>query len=350
MSSDEVHFPELGELKVERCNKPKRLFSTSTSIILPQLYSLSIAEANQLEVIFRHSSEGDANYSEAIVLCSLRTVELTNLPNFISVRQGLQIQVQLSSISIWSYPKFVDLTLGRALQQLGTVSVSTEDSNIQTSSNGEKELAVNEEIGTVVISGAEYLYLKDSMNLKSVWEGPGFMVFQNLKSLSVNKCTKLKYMFPTTVIRSLPCLWSLSIKECEETEKMMSSEEEHHYFPNASSSPSFCLPQLQYLEVTRCRKLKWLFPSLPCTRHLSQLDCLWIDKRSELKGLVNCKLNIQEEGFYSNILPNLTYPFISDCLIFSKTILAVLQSHAVKIRSHHDCRVDDDGDGDGDGL
>ncbi|XP_028800073.1 uncharacterized protein LOC114755362 isoform X2 [Neltuma alba] len=350
MSSAEVHFPKLGELKVERCNKLKRLFSTSTSIILPQLYSLSIAEANQLEVIFRHSSEGDANYSEAIVLCSLRTIELTNLSNLKSVCQGLQIQVKLSSISIWNCPKFVDSTLGRALQQLGTVSVSREDSNIQTSSNGEKELVVNEEKGTVVISGAEYLYLKDSMNLISVWEGPGFMVFQNLKSLFVNKCTKLKCMFPSTVIRSLPCLWSLSIEECEEMEDMMSSEEEHHYFPNTSSSPSFCFPQLQYLEVRRCRKLKWLFPSLPSTLHLPQLDCLWIDKCSELKGLFNCELEIQEKGFYNNIFPNLTYPFISDCPIFSKTILAALQSHAAKIRSHHDRRVDDDGDGDSDGI
>ncbi|XP_028800063.1 disease resistance protein At4g27190-like [Neltuma alba] len=123
MCSAEVHFPKLRKLKVERCNKLKRLFSTSTGIILPQLYTLSIAEANQLEVIFRHSSEGDANSSEAIVLSSLRTITLTNLSNLKSICQGLQIQVQLSSISIRNCPKFVDSTLGRALQQLGTTSV-----------------------------------------------------------------------------------------------------------------------------------------------------------------------------------------------------------------------------------
>ncbi|XP_028781185.1 disease resistance protein At4g27190-like [Neltuma alba] len=166
MSSAEVHFPELRKLKVERCNKLKRLFSTSTGIILPQLCSLSIAEANQLEVIFRHSSEGDSNYNDTIVLSSLRIIQLINLPNLKSVCRGLQMQAHLSYISIPNCPTFVDSTLGKALQQLGTISVSTENSNVQTSSNEEKELPVNEEKGTVVISGAEYLYLKDSMNLK----------------------------------------------------------------------------------------------------------------------------------------------------------------------------------------
>ncbi|XP_028800058.1 uncharacterized protein LOC114755347 [Neltuma alba] len=113
-------------------------------------------------------------------------------------------------------------------------------------------------------------------------------------------------------------------------EEMMSSEEEHHYFPNASSSHSFCFPQLKYLKVIRCRELKWLFPSLSSTLHLPQLDCLSIEKCSELKGLFNCEPEIQEEGFYNNILPNLRYPNIIDCPIFSKTTLAALQSHAAE--------------------
>ncbi|XP_028780189.1 uncharacterized protein LOC114736226 [Neltuma alba] len=113
----QVGFPELRWVDVKRCNKLKRLFSTSVATILPQLYSLLITEANQLEVIFGHNSEDDTNYGE-IVLSSLRKIELTNLPNFMNVCQGLQIQAHLSDIWIHNCPKLVDSSLGRKLKWL----------------------------------------------------------------------------------------------------------------------------------------------------------------------------------------------------------------------------------------
>ncbi|KAK4275855.1 hypothetical protein QN277_018870 [Acacia crassicarpa] len=319
-----LSFQYLHSLEVTGSKKLKFLLSMSTIVqnSLPKLTSLTLSDCEELEVIFGNSGDDDANYGDTIVLSSLKGIELRNLPNFKSVcLVGLQIQVKLTKINICNCSKFVDSSFGSALQQLGTLSVSTEDSNVETSSN------VNEDKATTLISRAEQLRLEDSMNLISVWEGPTFIKFQNLAGLTIKKCKRLKCIFPSTVMRSLPRLWFLIIEECEELEEIMSSgEEEHNHFPNESSNNSFCFPQLEDLIVKRCRKLKWLFPSLPSTQRLPMLYQLWIKECSQLKGLCNSEVEIHEEGFYNNALPNLIFLIVEDCPIFSETTLAALQS------------------------
>ena len=175
------------------------------------------------------------------------------------------------------------------------------------------------------------------MKLISVWEGPTFIKFENLVGLDVIKCRRLKCILPSTVLRSLPCLEVLRIEECEELEEIMSSgEEEHNHFPNESSNNSFCFPQLQFLTVMRCGKLKWLFPSPPSTQRLPHLASLTLKECCQLKGLCNSEVEIHEEGFYNYSLPKLEYLTVRDCPIFSETTLAALQRypHIYSIHTH----------------
>ncbi|KAI9072870.1 hypothetical protein K1719_045166 [Acacia pycnantha] len=46
----------------------------------------------------------------------------------------------------------------------------------------------------------------------------------------------------------------------------------------------------------------------------------------QLKGLCNSEVEIHEEGFYNNSLPELEYLTVEDCPMFSETTLAALQS------------------------
>ncbi|KAI9072868.1 hypothetical protein K1719_045164 [Acacia pycnantha] len=322
-----LSFQYLHSLKVTGSKKLKFLFSMSTIVqnSLPKLTSITLSDCEELEVIFGHGGDDDANKGDIIVLSSLRKIKLTNLPNFKSVCQvGLQIQVELTDIDICNCPKFVDSSLGLALQQLETLSlpqVSIEDLNVETSSN------VNEEKRTMLISRVGHLRLEDLTNPIFVWEGPTFITFKNLVQLFVIKWRRLKCIFPSNVMRSLPCLKYLEIEECEELEEIMSSgEEEHNHFPNESSNNSLCFPQLQTLAVIECRKLKWLFPSLPSTQRLPMLKELEIVECCQLKGLCNSEVEIHEEGFYNNSLPRLLYVEVEDCPVFSETTLAALQS------------------------
>ncbi|XP_054819104.1 uncharacterized protein LOC129318401 isoform X6 [Prosopis cineraria] len=239
--------------------------------------------------------------------------------------RGMQIQVQLDDIRIWNCPKFLDSSLGSALQQMETISfpqASIENSGFQTATDVKRQLSINKEKGMILTSRVEHLSLKDSESLMYLWEGSTVISFQTLKQLFVNGCKKLKCIFPSTVIKSLPCLWYLHIEGCEELEEIMSSEP---LFPNASSS-SFCFPKLQSLDVIKCRKLKWLFPSLPSTQHLPLLGHLTIKHCCQVEGLFKCEVEIQEEGFYNNLLPKLPYLIVDDCPMFSETTLAALQS------------------------
>ncbi|XP_054818182.1 uncharacterized protein LOC129317821 isoform X2 [Prosopis cineraria] len=325
-----LSFQYLHSLKMIKCKKLKFLFSISTIVhnSLPKLCSLSLSDCEELEVIFGHGGEDEANYSENIMLSSLKKMNLENLPNFISVCQGMQIQVQLSDIYIDNCPKFHDSSLKSALQQLGTISVSTENSKFQPIADVRKQLPVDEEKGMILTSRVESLDLIDSTNLVCVWEGPTFISFQNLETLKVKGCKKLKCIFSNTVVRSLPCLWRLYISECEELEEIMSSEP---HFPNASSSSCCCFPKLEMLDVIKCRKLKWLFPYLPSTQHLPSLTYLNITQCSELEGVFSCEVEIQEEWFYNSLLPELVDLNVEDCPMFSETTYAAIKT---SIRRH----------------
>ncbi|KAK4275858.1 hypothetical protein QN277_018872 [Acacia crassicarpa] len=148
------------------------------------------------------------------------------------------------------------------------------------------------------------------------------IVLSSLREIKLSNLPNFKCIFPSAVMRSLPCLWFLQIEECEELEEIMSSEEEHNHFPNNS----LCFPQLYHITVKRCRKLKWLLPSLPSILLLPRLESLRIEECSQLKGLCDSEVEIHEEGFYNNSLPKLLVLTVKDCPIFSETTLAALQS------------------------
>ncbi|KAI9124745.1 hypothetical protein K1719_004072 [Acacia pycnantha] len=314
-SNAQVCFPELKELEIQRCNKLRRLFSTTISTILPELSSLLITEASQLEVIFGHEREDDANNGEKIVLPKLSQIKLRNLPNFVNVCQGLQFEaVQLWSINIHKCPKLLNPILGStqmvSLQQWKSMdSRGVED--FQSEASVEEQFHVSEERGTIMVSKVWSLALRHSANLMTtLWEGPTLISFQNLLELSVFKCRKLKSIFPCTVIKSLPRLSCLSIRECEELEEIISEkweQEEHDHFPNSS----LCFPRLSRLEVYRCSKLKYLF-SLPYNGDLVKLEDVKIKGCSQLEQVFSCELEIREEESNKNLLPNLKSLLLQD--------------------------------------
>ncbi|KAI9124927.1 hypothetical protein K1719_004254 [Acacia pycnantha] len=314
-SNAQVCFPELKELAIQRCNKLRRLFSTTINTILPQLYSLLITEVSQLEVIFGHKREDGVNNGEKIVLPNFSKLKLRNLPNLVNVCQGLQIEtVQLWSINICKCPKLLNPILGStqmvSLQQWKSVdSRGVED--FQSEASVEEQFHVSEEKGTIMVSKVSYFNLRHSANLMTtLWEGPTLISFQNLSVLHVFECRKLKSIFPCTVIKSLPCLWHLSIRDCEELEEIISEkweQEEHDHFPNSS----LCFPQLSSLEVYRCSKLKYLF-SLPYNGDLAKLENVRIEGCSQLEQVFSCELEIREEESNKNLLPNLKSLLLQD--------------------------------------
>ena len=143
------------------------------------------------------------------------------------------------------------------------------------------------------------------------------MSFQYLSHLKVDRCGKLKCMFPMSVWGSLPHLTSLEIIECEELQEIM--EEPHHQNESNPNIPIF-FPQLVTIKVKGCNKLKRLFRTVSVGMFLPKLVGIEVSEAAQMEelfshtsGEVTDDANLQQVGlprlFSLNLsrLPALTH-------------------------------------------
>jgi hypothetical protein len=87
-------------------------------------------------------------------------------------------------------------------------------------------------------------------------ESPGF---PKLKTIIIEGCGKLEYVFPVSVsltLQSLPQLERLQVSNCGELKHIIREEDgERKIFPQ---SP--CFPELKTLRISHCGKLEYVFP------------------------------------------------------------------------------------------
>jgi len=107
---------------------------------------------------------------------------------------------------------------------------------------------------------------------------------QNLKSLKIMRCEKLKIVFSTSMIRCLPQLVSIIIEECKELKQMIEDDLENKTSSNFMSTTKTCFPKLETLAVVKCNKLKYVFPISIC-KELPALNYLIIREADELEEI-----------------------------------------------------------------
>jgi hypothetical protein len=83
--------------------------------------------------------------------------------------------------------------------------------------------------------------------------------FPKLKTIIIEECGKLEYVFSVSVsltLQSLPQLQTLEIRDCGELKHIIKEEDgEKEIIPE---SP--CFPQLKTLRISYCGKLEYFFP------------------------------------------------------------------------------------------
>ncbi|RHN67148.1 putative P-loop containing nucleoside triphosphate hydrolase, leucine-rich repeat domain, L [Medicago truncatula] len=103
----EFYFRKLKQIGVFSCNKLKSLFPFAMVTMLPQLSSLFLAYATQLQEVFRHSSGDNVMNEMEIVLPNLTKIFLSELPNFVDICHGCKLHApKLLKLSI----SFLDRT------------------------------------------------------------------------------------------------------------------------------------------------------------------------------------------------------------------------------------------------
>ncbi|KAI4306142.1 hypothetical protein L6164_029444 [Bauhinia variegata] len=142
-------------------------------------------------------------------------------------------------------------------------------------------------------SNLDNLNLHDLSELQFIWKGlPNFLILEKLRFVKLDTCRKLKNIFSVTIVRSLPKLESLKIINCEELEEIVSSnseDEENHI------NQFVCFPELRYLEVMKCDKLKCLFDDCMVS-HFPKLATLKIVKCSQLVYAFGLEHKAKHEG------------------------------------------------------
>ncbi|WJX37658.1 hypothetical protein P8452_25402 [Trifolium repens] len=107
LPNDELYFPKLEQIEVENCNKLKSVFPFFMVTMLPQLISLRLLKATQLQEVFRHGEGDNIVNKMEIVLPNLTEVTLADLPNFEYICHGYKLHaIELLQFNIYNCPKF----------------------------------------------------------------------------------------------------------------------------------------------------------------------------------------------------------------------------------------------------
>jgi len=157
-------------------------------------------------------------------------------------------------------------------------------------------------------------------DLRCIWKG---LVLSHLTSLIVYNCKRLTRVFTHNMIASLLQLQVLEISNCEELEQIIAkdSDDENDQILSGSDLQSSCFPNLRRLEISRCNKLKSLFP-VAMASGLKKLQILKVSESSQLLGVFGqgdhvSPVNIEKEM----VLPDMEW------LILEKLPSIVYFSH-----------------------
>ncbi|KAL5073109.1 hypothetical protein RYX36_012093 [Vicia faba] len=85
---------------------------------------------------------------------------------------------------------------------------------------------------------------------------------QNLTKMTIMGCEKLQIIFTVSILRCLPQLDQLMIHACEELKHIVEEDLDNQNMSNSSS----CFPKLKGLSVQKCNKLKSVFPVSICNK------------------------------------------------------------------------------------
>ncbi|KAJ6313836.1 hypothetical protein OIU78_017476 [Salix suchowensis] len=127
-----------------------------------------------------------------------------------------------------------------------------------------------------------------------------------LAQLQLWYCEKLTHVFTCSMVSSLGQLQFLEIFACEELEQIIANDEKDKILCG-SDLQSLCFPNLCKVEITRCNKLRSLFP-VAMASGLPKLKSLDVEDSSQLLGVFGqdddaSPVNVEKQM----VLPNLSF-------------------------------------------
>ncbi|XP_017434194.1 probable disease resistance protein At4g27220 [Vigna angularis] len=274
--SQKVSFPKLWMVEIERCNKLKSIFFSTIVSSLSELTQLSICNCNNLEVIISSDSEETQKH---------RNVNAP-FPQFfpklwrISIENCSKLKTFFSATTVTSLPTLQQLIVKDCNTWEEIISLDSDQAgqfrnlhplynqedcfpklgNVQIERcNSLKTIFIMEIVSTLsellvlTVRGCEEWVKIMSLGLEQAKQyAPSKQIcFTKLQKIEIENCKRLKTIFFTNIVTSLPELEQIVVKNCDEWEGIVSSdsEEERQYRFLSTSSQEVCFPKLRKISL-----------------------------------------------------------------------------------------------------
>ncbi|TKY46830.1 putative disease resistance protein [Spatholobus suberectus] len=322
--SQQVFFPKLETIYIEKCNKLKRVFCITVVKSLPMLRWLDVKDCNEWEEIISLGSREAGQHEN--FLSPSQNIHLNKLQN-ISIERCNKLKT-IFSVNIASrLPNLKSLFVDDCNNLEAIISPYSMEAARHRNLSAPQQVSFPR-LGSILISRCsklkniffavilsslpelKSLYVLDCNELEDIISSEAKplrnlstssqqLYFPTLQSINIERCNKLKTIFSLTIVRSLPKLGSLSVNDCNELEEIFSLDSEEAGQVAMISAPpqQVCLPKIHSIRIKICNKLKCIFPYYVAC-HCSSLDLLDIESCSQLEQIVKFehKATSEEEG------------------------------------------------------
>ncbi|TYI85191.1 hypothetical protein E1A91_D05G422700v1 [Gossypium mustelinum] len=287
----DIVLPELGSqnhcwtklktLRIVDCQRLKYVFANTLSQGFPLLESLHLENCPQLLQVFSSTKERDVIGDHILLnVPFLKDLVVSNCPQIscFIVQAQLIEELDLSNV-------------GNSRQLCNTdVPVLNEGSIVV--GNHEEVFQVQ---GGYSFSRIKKLKLGNLLEVRVIWNDFAQVVtLENLTTLRLNDCTKLRYIFSPMMACSLSHLVDLSIVRCEEIERLILAKDQ---VSSSSSNGDTSLqpmsfPNLTRIVVANCKKLNSLFP-FGFVPVLPKLEILIVERNSKLEQVFELEEKVE---------------------------------------------------------
>ncbi|TXG75627.1 hypothetical protein E1A91_1Z030700v1 [Gossypium mustelinum] len=287
----DIVLPELGSqnhcwtklktLQIEDCQLLKYMFANTLSQGFPLLESLYLKNCPQLLQVFSSTEERDVIGDHILLnVPLLKNLEVSNCP-----------QISCFIVQAQHIEELVLSNVGNS-RQLCNTDVPVLNEGCIVVGNHEEVFQVQ---GGYSFSSIKKLKLRNLFEARVIWNDFAQVVtLENLTTLTLSDCKKLRYIFSPMMARSLSHLKDLSIEGCEEIERLILDKDQ------VSSSSSngdtshqpMSFRNLTWITVTNCKNLNSLFP-FGFVPVLPMLESLIVKRNSKLEQVFELEKKVE---------------------------------------------------------
>ncbi|KAF7850501.1 hypothetical protein BT93_L5452 [Corymbia citriodora subsp. variegata] len=225
-------FSKLKILKVDNCAAIKHLFPLSMKRIILRLEEIEISRCRlmqQIVVDAEANEDGDEiDDNSEVKSCNLRRLTLRNLPKMTSFCKamkhsvdffnGQQLQAFYESVGLFTLLQLIKLKSLEAIT-IARCQLIQEVFDLEgLMASGEVE----------ILSQLRELTLSDLSSLGHIWNRnpPRTLCFQNLRTLKVQNCENLRFLFSSSMAKALRQIKEIEIVSCKLMEEIIDVQEE----------------------------------------------------------------------------------------------------------------------------